>query len=134
MKLKGLKLGILLCVITFSATAAGYVSGVRAWQKSLSDTSSGSSTSISSPQAEIPEEELLSAVSKESEFTQTYLIKEHEGRIALFMKYASGEEALHDVYDVSVSLLPSSDREQLQKGIYCDSLSDALQLVEDYSS
>lgn len=135
MKLRGVKLGVLLCAITFSASAAGYVSGVRATQKNLAERETRNEASFPEIQSIThQEEELFSAVSSESNLTQTYVLREHEGKIALFMKYVSGNEAIHDIYDVSVSLLPSSDREQLKKGIICNSLSDALQLVEDYSS
>lgn len=135
MKLKGVKLGVLLCIVTFSASAAGYVSGVRATQKNSAKQETRNEATFPKMQSVTHEEtELFSAVSSESDLTQTYVLREHEGKIALFMKYVSGNEAIHDIYDVSVSLLPSSDREQLKKGIICDSLSDALQLVEDYSS
>lgn len=136
MKLTGLKLGALLCIVTFSASAAGYISGVNASKENTRQEKPGGEvserTSLSSEKGH--EEKIFSAVSVENEFFQAYVVKEHEGKLALFMRYASGEEAIHDVYDISVSHLPSRDREELKKGIICNSLSDALQLVEDYSS
>lgn len=130
MKNAGLKLGLLLCIVTFSASAAGYISGVRTSRK-------GAALPIKNApvtEARAQNEEPISDVSKNDTLTEMYVLKEYEGKIALFTKYSGGTEALHDVYDVSVSLLPSSDREILKEGISCKSLSEALLLVEDFSS
>ena len=135
MKSGSIKIIVLLFVVAFLSSSIGYVSGVRASQKD--DTPKTIDTNPPFPVIDDTSQEEplpIPELPDDKGFTQKYVLREYNGNIALFTCYSNGEEALHDVYDVSVSLLPESDRKLLKEGIECDSLSNALQLAEDYSS
>lgn len=136
MKTKGLKYSLLLCIVAFLASLVGYVSGVSASRKQAAQKPSGEAALPANFQNVVQnvQEEKLPPLPHSQEITQTYILKENNGNIALFTRYSDGKEELHDTYEVSLSLLPESDRKQLEKGIECSSLSEALQLIEDYSS
>ena len=136
MKTKGLKYGLLLCIVAFSASMIGYVSGVSASRKNApQETFEGTSLPAKFQNVvQNAQEEMPSPPPSVQEITQTYILRESSGNIALFTRYSDGREELHNTYEVSLSLLPQADRKQLQNGIECASLSEALQLIEDYSS
>lgn len=125
----------LMCIIAFSSSMAGYVSGVRATGQKIrrQSTLSAPSPFIQS-RAVLPMEDTLPIISTDKEITTTYILREKDGKLALFSKLSDGEESLYQDYDILTKSLPKSDRELLSVGIEVASLSDALQLVEDYSS
>ncbi len=131
MKLKSLLLIFLLTVAVFSTSMFGYIfgSGTNNSQPVPQKTAS-----VKAKEAkDIPSASQPSGVENVvQDFKESYVLRETDGKIALFIRYANGDEILHSDYDVSVSLLPKSDREELKKGIELSSLSDAMQLVEDY--
>lgn len=133
MKPKSLILFLILFIGVFSSSMIGYLSGVRANRKQ----------STSPPVMAVQKQEIPDIFSVNNDmnsenvlknFTETYVVRENEGHIGLFIRYANGDEQIHSDYDVSVNLLPKSDREKLEKGIELSNISDALQLVEDYMS
>ena len=122
-------------LVIFASTMTGYIMGVNAkneknMQKSLAIADSEQTVRNQQSISEKPENERISA---ERKFVKTYVLREDNGKAALFFIYSDGSEKLYKVYDISVSLLPKSDRELLQEGIEADSLSEALQFIEDYS-
>lgn len=133
MKISGAKLTFLLCAVTFISSMAGYISGAREQQPEVhrkeADSQQEIMQSVSGKSAEFP----LSAETDLNNKTEAFVVKEHKGNIALFIKYTNGNEELQQEYSVPVTLLPRSDREELAAGIEFKSLSDALQLIEDYS-
>lgn len=133
MKPKSIIMTFLLCAAVFSASMVGYISGVQANKKQDMPQSAASS------QAEkvediFPMNNVTEPENVVQDFTETYVLREKDGQVALFIRYTNGDEQFYSSYDVSVNLLPKNDREELAAGIELNTLSDALQLVEDYSS
>jgi hypothetical protein len=60
-----------------------------------------------------------------------YIIKEHEGRVAV---YAAGATEPELVLDVLVRYLPDLDREQMREGVPVNDYEELAALLEDYSS
>jgi hypothetical protein len=60
-----------------------------------------------------------------------YIIKEHDGRVAV---YTAGETEPEFVLDVLVRYLPDLDREQMQEGVPVKDYDELVALLEDYSS
>ena len=113
---------ILLWIITFISSLTGYVTGFnRALKKPL-------------PSQPIYQSEVAEPIVKKSSAHTTayYLVKEEDGLLAIFSVTDDGSMALYNHYDASISLLPKADREALAEGIKVQTLSDALQLVEDF--
>lgn len=130
MKPKTLFLYLILFVGIFSGSLAGYVSGVNAIREKAPVSP------ISAENGNIPEIFSVdsSAATKNlvENFKETYILRENENKIALFIRYSNGDEQIHSEYDVPVNLLPKSDRERLYEGIEFDSIDDVIALVEDY--
>lgn len=61
----------------------------------------------------------------------TYIIKAHDGKVAVF-KENSEEPYLN--FDVYISTLPEYDQNELQTGIVCDSTEELNKRIEDYIS
>lgn len=132
MKPKSIFATFLLFIGVFSFSMMGYLSGARA-----SRQKNAPPPVMAVQKHEIPDVFTASNNTMPEnivkDFTRTsYVLRENEGRLALFIKYSNGDEQIHSDYDISVNLLPESDRKSLEKGIELDSLNDALQLVEDY--
>ncbi len=60
-----------------------------------------------------------------------YIVKEHEGRVAVF---TAGESEPEVVLDVFVQYLPDLDREQMAEGIPVKDYNELVALLEDYTS
>ena len=118
-----LKICIMLWVITFISSLTGYVTGFnRAPKKHVRSQPIYQKAST---------EPIIKKYSDHT--TEYYLVKEDEGRLAIFTVSSDGFLTLYNHYDASISLLPKSDRESLAEGIKTKTLSDALQLIEDYT-
>lgn len=131
MKLKSLLLVFLLAAAVFSTSMFGYIFGKgRENTHPLPEKTASAETNkikdIPSVSQPYNEENVV------RDFEESYVLRENDGKIALFIRYANGDEILHSDYDVSVSLLPKNDREELKEGIELGSLNEAMQLVEDY--
>lgn len=61
-----------------------------------------------------------------------YLIREHEGRVAVFT--ADNEEEPEIVYDTLVKYLPDYDQTQLREGIPVKDYPQLVALIEDFVS
>lgn len=131
MKLKSLLLVFLLAAGVFSTSMFGYIFG-----KGKNNTPPSPQRTASAETDKIKDIPSVSRPYKEenvvTDFEESYVLREKDGKIALFIRYANGDEILHSDYDVSVSLLPKNDREELKEGIELSSLNEAMQLVEDY--
>lgn len=60
-----------------------------------------------------------------------YILKAHEGRVAVFPAGSSEPEF---VYDVLVKYLPDYDRQQMEEGIPVRDYDELVSLLEDYTS
>ena len=123
----------ILITTTFFSSMIGYIQGVRG-EKSRSrylyervsvTPQRENISSVSSKKNEPP-------VKKAEESISKYILKEQDGILALYLGTGS-EEKLWQTYDISVNLLPESDRAQLAEGIEFSSISEALQMIEDFS-
>ena len=123
----------ILITTTFFSSMIGYIQGVRG-EKSRSrylyerisvTPQRENISSVSSKKNEPP-------VKKAEESIPKYILKEQDGILALYLGTGS-EEKLWQTYDISVNLLPESDRAQLAEGIEFSSISEALQIIEDFS-
>ena len=83
--------------------------------QSVPESSSSSSSSSTLPQPQSP----------------GYLLREHEGKLGVFVGESSEPEMLFDVY---IRYLPEYDRQQLAEGIYIEDYAKLVSLIEDYIS
>ena len=121
------KLSLVVVIVAFVSSVTGYIFGARADDRKP----------VENPPGEVAVESTSHqnrTVVKETEkiVTQTYLLKETDGKLALYYKYSDGGEKLYKSYDIPVKSLPRPDRELLEKGIEVKAISEALQLIEDY--
>jgi hypothetical protein len=58
-----------------------------------------------------------------------YTLKEHEGKLALFV---DGSSVPSQIFDTPTELLPEYDREMLKDGIVVNNETDLQKLIEDY--
>lgn len=79
------------------------------------------------PAAPLSEE--LSAAAEQEDYQ--YLIKDFNGRIAV---YAKGEKAPNMVFDVYTNQLPKADEEALRDGVRVESYEALMLRIEDYIS
>ncbi|MBQ8391227.1 MAG: BofC C-terminal domain-containing protein [Clostridia bacterium] len=123
----------ILITTTFFSSMIGYIQGVRG-EKSRSrylyervsvTPQREDISSVSNKKNELP-------VKKAEESIPKYILKEQDGILALYLG-TGREEKLWQTYDISVNLLPESDRAQLAEGIEFSSISEALQMIEDFS-
>ncbi len=123
----------ILITTTFFSSMIGYIQGVRG-EKSRA-------RSVYERVSVTPQRENISSVSskkgeptlkKSEESLPRYILKEENGILALYSGTGS-EKKLWQTYDISVRLLPESDRAQLAEGIEFSSISEALQMIEDFS-
>lgn len=63
--------------------------------------------------------------------TPGYLLREHDGKLGVFVGESSEPEMLFDVY---IRYLPEYDRQQLAEGIYIEDYAKLVSLIEDYIS
>ncbi len=123
----------ILITTTFFSSMIGYIQGVRgeksrarnAYERVAVTPQRENISSVSSKKNDPP-------VKKSEEPIPKYILKEEDGILALYLG-TDGEERLWQTYDISVSLLPESDRAQLAEGIRFESISEALQMIEDFS-
>lgn len=113
--------GAALCAVTFCGTFSGYVSGARIRQ--------GTKIPI---EAKANGEK--SAAPLSPKMSNEYIVGEKNGKIILFRKTEEGTPLVWEEYDSDVSALPRADKEELADGIAAESLEEALQIIEDFTS
>ena len=118
--------------VVFFSSMAGYIAGVAENKKA--NEYDFPPLPVSEALPVLPD---VQSTSKEparavKSFTESYVLKENDGRPAIFIKYANGDEELYSTFDSPVSLLPEKDREELKGGIVFDSISDALEYAEGF--
>lgn len=118
--------------IAFVSSLTGYLFGVNADNRESSQNIV-SASETKKTQSEKKSVEVSEKADKTvSVVTKKYVLKETGGGLALLLVNSNGEETVYKNYDINVSTLPSIDREKLKEGIEAESLSEALQMVEDY--
>ena len=116
---KVMKLGILLCLASFIGSFSGYYYAVKNIHDEISVKSK-----MEAPFIKISAEHINN--------TKTYILKELDGALALYIKSGDSPPVIYKKYDVYVSTLPQIDREALKQGIEIPTLSDALLVAESY--
>jgi len=130
----------LVLTAIFSCSMAGYIFGTTAAKEEIStkqvtpakkDPSPTPSKTavVKSDTEDIPAKQKEDPVKNS---VQTYVLREDNGKVALFIKSTDGTEKLHSSYDVPIMFLPKNDRDALQKGIEFNSLDEIVKFVEDY--
>lgn len=130
----------LVLTAIFSCSMAGYIFGTSAAKEELSTKQVSPAKKENSPTASktaIAKSDTVNVPVQQKEDTvknpvQTYVLREDNGKVALFIKNADGTEKLHSSYDVPIMFLPKNDREALKKGIEFNSLDEIVKFVEDY--
>ena len=67
----------------------------------------------------------------ETYFSSKYIISDHNGKLAV---YKNDSDIPVKIYNVFLENLPSSDQEEIKKGITCKDDAELRQLIEDYTS
>lgn len=87
------------------------------------------------PQEELPSEAPSEAPKPEDVGEEPpssgYYLRDYNGKIAIF---PVGSEVPEMVFDVFTRILPQSDQERLQEGVYVADYEELTRLVEDYIS
>ena len=87
----------LMCIIAFSASMAGYISGVRATgQRMRQQTRLSAPSPFVQSRAPLPMEDTIPIINADTEITTTYILRDKDGKLALFSKYSDGKESLSD--------------------------------------
>lgn len=141
MKFRPVLTVLLIMVAVFSGSMAGYLFGVSATREEIAPqvTTVSQKKSEVPVKAEIPEVKAVSEAIPEKEKaestkkpSESYILREKDGKVALFIKDSTGKENLHSSYDVPIMFLPKSDRDALKKGIPFNSLDEIMKFAEDY--
>ena len=117
-----------LFIGVFSFSLIGYISGVNADTEKEKIVTTSEKSAF--PDACYSDNNSLSKLAEK--FKESYILRENENKVSLFIRYSNGDEQIHSEYEIAVNLLPKSDREQLQEGIEFDSVNDVMKFIEDY--
>lgn len=120
-------------VSVFLSSMVGYIFGFAASKKYIANPQPQSAPTQAMADSTAASEESVS-VTKPEKKRAPYILREHNGKLALFAYSDDMGEVLWQTYDISLNALPSADRKQLKTGIEFSSISLALSAVEDFSS
>lgn len=123
-----MKLCIVLCAASFAGSASGYIKTARNKKIELPQQTAISQTH---PFIKMPQTVTENTTSK---ITHSYIVKSNNGYVTVYVDNGDQTPVIYKKYDIAVSTLPLADREALEKGIERESLSDVVELIEDYSS
>ena len=126
-------------VALFSCSLIGYIFGAHAAPQPVPTRQNAQSAVQGTPakagtNTQESDNETISPYNETpvKSLTKKYILRESEGKVALFIKSADGTEKLHSSYDIPIMFLPQSDRDSLKKGIEFDSLDEIIKFAEDY--
>ena len=71
------------------------------------------------------------AVTSPEKTVQKYILKDYNGRIAVFY---DGSEIPNEIFEIYTRTLPQEDAEKIEKGIEIDGISDLTDILTDYTS
>lgn len=79
-------------------------------------------------------EEVVSPPSEEEiiDNAETYVLKEYEGRIAVYRIDENNQLILEEVTDILTKYLPEEDLAELNKGIKVEGIDELTHLIEDF--
>lgn len=122
-----MKLCIVLCVASFAGSASGYVQATRNKKSEIEQMSIAQTHPfIKAPQ--------IVTENTASNITHGYIVKSNNGYVTVYVDNGEQTPVIYKKYDIAVGTLPLADREELKKGIKKETLSDVVELIEDYSS
>ena len=122
-----MKLCIALCAASFAGSAGGYIQATR-------------NTNTTPPQTVVAQTHpFIKMPQKSVEITDTsinheYIIKNSNGYVTVYVDAGNQTPVIYKKYDIPVSTLPQADRVELEKGIKKETLSEVIELIEDFSS
>lgn len=122
-----MKLCIVLCAASFAGSASGYIKTIQRKKIELPQMT----ISQTHPFMKIPQ---TSTKKSDSNITHGYIVKNDNGYITVYVDNGEQTPVIYKKYDIAVSTLPLTDREELETGIKKETLSDVLELIEDFSS
>lgn len=70
-------------------------------------------------------------IKPQEEYDYAYILKEHDGKVAV---YPAGADEPELILDVLVKYLPDYDRSQMIEGIHVKTYDELVSLLEDYTS
>lgn len=79
-------------------------------------------------------EKVILRCSIEGMSNEVYLLKEHDGYLSIFVEDPDKKMRLKELTEVPVSILPESERIQLQEGIYVLGEENLVMLLSDFTS
>lgn len=122
-----MKLCIVLCAASFAGSASGYIKTIQSKKNELPQmTATQTHPFMKIPQATVQK--------SASNITHGYIVKSDNGYVTVYVDMGELTPVIYKKYDIAVSTLPLADREQLDRGIKKETLSDVLELIEDFSS
>ena len=137
MKSKAILTVLAVFVALFSCSMIGYILGANATDKANPAENAAQISEQGTPakaDIAVQNNNIVQKAEKtpSSSLTKKYILRESDGKVALFIKSSDGTEMLHSSYDVPIMFLPESDRDLLKKGIEFDSLDEIIKFAEDY--
>lgn len=120
-----MKLCIVLCAASFAGSASGYIRTARSKKSEMPQMS----ISQTHPFMKTPQ---VVTENTASNITHGYIVKSNNGYVTVYVDNGEQTPVIYKKYDIAVSTLPLADREQLEKGIKKENLSDVAELIEDY--
>ncbi|MDR0984404.1 MAG: hypothetical protein LBL93_05275 [Ruminococcus sp.] len=94
----------------------------------MNAVSSGTQTADNPVKGE-PLSTAISSIESETSHIVVYTLKEHQGKLALFV---DGSNIPSQIFDTPIELLPEYDRGMLKDGITVSNETDLQKLIEDY--
>ncbi len=128
-KSKSIIMVAIACLTVFVSTMTGYVLGTHADNEQKKHEIPKTEAAR---EAAVKSDDVREEKTEKTAITTKYILKEEDGRIMLLLRYSDGTEKVYKSYEVNLNFLPEADRELLKQGIEADSLSEILQMVEDY--
>jgi len=121
-------LDIKVCIIAFMLAFSGGYFGYSAVKK---NDKTKHTPNIPLQSASLTEF-LTESASLPEKTTVKFSLKEYNNVLGVFKINSDGKKELYEVYDVAVNTLPAEDRKKIHYGIESSSLSEILQIIEDY--
>jgi len=138
MKYKSVLSVLAVFIAIFSCSMVGYILGANATREEKAPVQIAQATNknVSAKAETLPANTNTDQTADQSKTAEPssarYILRESDGKVALFIRNSDGTERLQSSYDVPIMFLPKSDRESLKKGIEFNSLDEIIKFVEDY--
>lgn len=119
-------------IVTLFALALVIAGSAAFARRSAEEPAAPLNEGVSGVQIDPDEPEAPEPSAAEEEYT--YLLREYDGRVAIFPYSATADSEPEIVLDTLVKYLPDYDRSQMQEGIPVRDYRELVTLIEDYIS